>query len=105
MTATHDSGRAGDAAAATSRKPWTRHDDRSAARRRADCAARCEPLQCGQCGRWYRDPLAHRCRMPKPAAQPPLNCGCYNPEKYGHRNDTCRYLGELTPPTFVRRWE
>lgn len=83
--------------------------DSAARRRRRDAALRLPPIECGDCGAWYRDPLAHRCTGPRwpqiiecpthglvVEVCPWQHCECVG----NHDDSTCTALGQLTP----RRW-
>lgn len=110
MTDLKGNGPAGDGAAQTS-KAWTYREHSAAMRRRRAAALRLEPIRCPACQAWHRDPLEHRCTGPRlPVNDCPQHgivlgacpfthdCGCEDPMRKGHRNDTCTQLGELPPP-------
>ena len=99
MTLHDEGGPATNGTASRSHNHHSYYDDSAARRRRRDAALRLPPIRCSACAAWIRDPLEHRCqeaRWWQPAPEPP--CGCYRPDRHGHRNDTCNQLGELSPP-------
>lgn len=110
MTNEQESGPATNGTASTHSHSYNDYR-RAAHRRRRDASLRLEPLQCSRCRAWFHDPLLHNCTRPRlPVNDCPQHgivlggcpfthdCGCEDPMRKGHRNDTCTQLGELPPP-------